>query len=261
MRDAAFLCALWSLALGPTMALAADPPRIVGVSKLSSLPVRQSQGAGGPINRLAFDLTGFEASDVATGVSCRYPTGLRYRCEVNAGAPGGSLRRFVVEIPDLDLGTEVLVRFSNPRGAAEHRLQLANPPQTVHEIESFELPGGGVATTGPDGGRARVETLHTWQTTSAPAMLLELRPRPGHCDSLYAQWLGASATDPVFSSEFGALNGAVAELKPVRQNSPVREDNLPVWLITYMASAKRVQFIAHYEVVYKLGVCADRVIR
>jgi hypothetical protein len=257
MRVAAFLCVL----LMPALAPAADAPRIVGVSKLSSLPVRHSQGAGGPVNRVAFDVTGFDAADAADGISCRYATGLRYRCRVTPGAPGITQRRFVVEIPDLDLGNDVNVQFTNPAGAAEHRLQLANPPQTVHEIETFELPEGGATTTGPDGGRARVETLRTWQTTSTPAMLLELRHQPRQCDSLYAQWLGASATDPVFSSEFGALNGAVAELKPVQKNSPVRDDNLPLWLITYMASAKRVQFIAHYEVVYKLGLCADRVIR
>jgi hypothetical protein len=257
MRVAAFL---WVL-LVPALSQAAEPPRIVGVSKLSSLPVRQSQGAGGPINRLAFDLTGFEASDAVNGVSCRYATGMRYRCRVTAGAPGSALRRFVVEIPDLDLGREVSVQFVNQNGATEHRLQIANPPQTVHEIEAFDLPEGGATTTGPDGGRARVETLRTWQIPSTPAMLLELRPQTSQCDALHAQWLGASATDPVFSSEFGALNGAVAELKPVQKNSPVRDDNLPLWLITYMASAKRVQFIAHYEVVYKLGVCADRVIR
>ena len=91
MRVAAFLAVLMALAMAPTMAPAAEPPRIVGVSKLSSLPVRQSQGAGGPINRMAFDLTGFDASDATNGVSCRYATGLRYRCRVTPGAPGGAL--------------------------------------------------------------------------------------------------------------------------------------------------------------------------
>lgn len=257
MRVAAFLCLLLSPALAP----AAEPPRIVGVSRLSSLPVRQSQGAGGPINRIAFDVTGFDATDAVNGVSCRYANGLRYRCRVSAGAPGSTLRRYIVEIPDLDLGGEVSVHFTNRNGVAEQKLQLVNPSHTVHEIESFELPEGGAATTGPDGGRARVETLLTWQTTSSPAMLPELRHQPRQCDTLYAQWIGASASDPVFSSEFGALNGAVTELKPVQKNSPMRDDNLPLWLVTYMASAKRVQFIAHYEVVYKLGLCADRVIR
>jgi hypothetical protein len=253
-------CILLLLMLAPA-AVAAEPPRIVGVSRLSSLPVRQSQGAGGPVNRLAIDVTGFEPADVARGVSCRYGTGLRYRCRATAGTTATSMRRFIVEIPDLDLGNAVVVSFATASGSAEHRMEIANPPHTVHEIESFALPDGGRVTTGPDGARARVETLHTTQLASAPAMLADMRHQPDQCDAVYAQWVGASATDPVFASEFGALNGAVTELRPVRKHSAMRDDNLPLWLVTYMASAKNVQFIAHYEVVYKVGVCADRVIR
>ena len=118
-----------------------------------------------------------------------------------------------------------------------------------------------MTTTGPSGKPAFVSTLLTLKSTTAPALTVQMPFDPNRCDQLYAQWAGASATDPVFSSSFGALNGAVAIVKPVAKGSPVRDDNLPQWLITYPASAIRLQFIAHYEVVYRVGLCADRILR
>ncbi|HEU4781619.1 MAG TPA: hypothetical protein VFS58_17195 [Steroidobacteraceae bacterium] len=248
--------------LSTALAGAAPAPKIVSVTSLSSAPVRFSLGAAGPINRFAFDVSGIEASQVNAGVPCRYASGLRYRCRAEVGGGANTEpRRIVVDVPDLNRGALVTVTFDNGFGVAESSVEIANPPQTVHEIESMALPGGGAWTTGPDGARAPLTTLLTWQARSAPALVVEMPYQPERCDALYAQWVTASATDPVFSSEFGALNGAVAALRPVSAGSPVRPDNLPLWLITYVASATRVQFIAHYEVTYKVGVCAERAIR
>jgi hypothetical protein len=41
----------------------------------------------------------------------------------------------------------------------------------------------------------------------------------------------------------------------------VQPDNLPEWLVTFPLSATRVQFIAHYEVIYRVGTCPQRIIR
>jgi hypothetical protein len=75
-----------------------------------------------------------------------------------------------------------------------------------------------------------------------------------------AEWVGASATDPVFQSQFGSLNGSVVASRPVMPGSRVTPENLPEWLVTYPLSATRVQFIAHYEVIYRVGSCPQRVI-
>jgi hypothetical protein len=81
------------------------------------------------------------------------------------------------------------------------------------------------------------------------------------CDRVVPHWIGASATDPVFTSAFGALNGSVLLARPAAAGRPVQAENLPEWLITYPLSATRVQFIAHYEVIYRVGVCAERIPR
>ena len=81
------------------------------------------------------------------------------------------------------------------------------------------------------------------------------------CDRVHAQWVSASATDPVFVSDFGPLNGAVMPLHAMRRGSPIGGPEVPQWLLTYPRSATRVQFIAHYEMMYRIGVCADRVER
>jgi hypothetical protein len=173
----------------------------------------------------------------------------------------GAPRRIVVNIPDLDRGKQVTVRFANGQGTAEKTLDIANPPQVIHEIESIALPAGGETTVGPNGEKAAVTSLSTFTASTAPALTALMPYEPARCDQLYAQWAGATATDPVFTSAFGALNGAVAPVKPVAPGSPVREENLPLWLITFPASATRMQFIAHYEVTYRVGLCADRILR
>ncbi len=241
----------------------AAAPTIATSTALAALPARQSLGSAGPINRYAFDLANFSATDSGSSVECRYPGNLRYRCSYVAQvtAVSSELRRIVVDVPDLDRGKEVTIRFTNEHGANEKAVELANPPQMIHEIESIALPDGGETTIGPNGEKAPVTTLRTLSTSTAPA-LTELMPYvPSKCDQLYAQWAGASATDPVFTSVFGALNGAVTPVKPVTPGSPVRADNVPQWLITFPASATRMQFIAHYEVTYRVGLCADRVLR
>lgn len=239
------------------------PPTIAASTALAALPARQSLGSAGPINRYAFDLANFSATDAGSSVECRYPGNLRYRCTYVAevAAVPSELRRIVVDVPDLDRGRQVTVRFANEYGANEKALEIANPPQVIHEIESIALPDGGETTVGPNGEKAPLTALRTFTTGTAPALTVLMPYDPSKCDQLYAQWTGASATDPVFTSVFGALNGAVTAVKPVTPASPVRADNLPQWLITFPASATRLQFIAHYEVTYRVGLCADRVLR
>ncbi len=241
----------------------AAAPTIATSTALGALPARQSLGSAGPINRYAFDVANFSPADAGSSVECRYPGNLRYRCSYVAqtATVPSALRRIVVDVPDLDRGNQVTIRFANEHGASEKSLEIANPPQVIHEIESLALPAGGETTVGPTGEPAPVTTLRTITTSTAPALIVLMPYAPQKCDQLYAQWAGATATDPVFTSVFGALNGAVAAVKPVTPRSPVRDENLPQWLITYPASATRLQFIAHYEVTYRVGVCADRVLR
>jgi hypothetical protein len=208
---------------------------------------------------MAFDLGGLGREEADPEVECQYGK-WRYRCRA-VRAPGGNHRRLIVEIPDLDRGAQVTVRFSTDRGSVERRVTIANPPQILHEIESLALPDGGRSATGPDGARHAVSTLRTWQTTSTPGITALMPYLPEECDAVYAKWGSASATDPVFASEFGPLEGALAPLRPVTADSPVNETNLPQWLVTYSLSATRLQFIAHYEVRYRVGICGDRVIR
>ena len=251
---------MFALVLCCVMAQAQSAPKVLSVTKLSSAPVRQSVGAGGPINRLALSVSGISGAQVE--VECRYADGLRYRCKAHTPGPSAAEpRRLEVEIPDLDRGADVTLRITTALGIAEQNLRLVNPPQTLHEIESLALPEGGETTAGPEGAPEPVKTFRTWRTRTAPALVLDMPYLPERCDALYAQWVAASATDPVFSSAFGALHGAIEELRPVAAGSAVEKDNLPTWLITYRGTAERVRFIAHYEVVYRVGVCADRVIR
>lgn len=242
---------------------AAAAPTIATSSTLAALPTRQSLGSAGPINRYAFDVANFSPADAGSSIECRYPGNLRYRCNYVAEitAVASALRRIVVDVPDLDRGKQVTIRFATAYGADEKSLEIENPPQVIHEIESVALPAGGETTVGPTGEKAPVTALRTIMASTGPALTVLMPYDPRKCDQLYAQWAGATATDPVFTSAFGALNGAVAPVKPVAPESPVREDNLPRWLITYPASATRLQFIAHYEVTYRVGLCADRVLR
>jgi hypothetical protein len=260
---ALLLAAQASFGAEPTDPHAAAAPIIAASTALAALPARQSLGSAGPINRYAFDIANFSVTDAGSSVECRYPGNLRYRCNYVAETVTipSALRRIVVDVPDLDRGKRVTIRFANEHGANEKSLEIANPPQVIHEIESLALPAGGETTVGPTGKRVPVTTLQTITASTAPALTVLMPYEPSRCDQLYAQWAGATATDPVFTSAFGALNGAVAPVKPVAPGSPVREDNLPQWLITYPASATRMQFIAHYEVTYRVGLCADRVLR
>ncbi|MFO1425654.1 MAG: hypothetical protein U1F11_01495 [Steroidobacteraceae bacterium] len=250
------LAAVAALPLSP-------PPHIVAQTALAAAPPRQSLGPAGPINRFAFDLTGFSARDTAASVECLYGSGLRYRCNFQAEAPNvqGEMQRIIVDVPDLGRGDQVRVRFSTAHGADQHQIGIANPPQTIHEIEAVSLPDGGQVTIGPNGQRAALTSLLTLQSETAPALTALMPYEPTHCDQIYAEWSAASASEPVFASEFGPLNGAITLVKPVLRGSPVRADNLPRWLITYPASATRMQFIAHYEVRYRVGVCSERVLR
>ena len=59
---------------------------------------------------------------------------------------------------------------------------------------------------------------------------------------------------------FGAMSGSVVLTRPVPPGSALRPDNLPEWTLSYPMSANRVQFIAHYEVIYRVGVCPDRIV-
>ena len=102
--------------------------------------------------------------------------------------------------------------------------------------------------------------LVTTRAATTPAMAASPLGAAPACDQVRAEWVGAGATDPVFASQFGPLNGAIVLARPVAPGSAVRPDNLPEWLVTYPLSATRLQFIAHYEVIYRVGVCPRRII-
>jgi hypothetical protein len=139
-------------------------------------------------------------------------------------------------------------------------VELANAPQVVHEIEALPLPDGGQVATGGTGQPAPVMNVVSTRATTTPAMAAAPSAPAGACDQVQAEWVGASATDPVFQSQFGSLNGSVVASRPVAPGSRVTPENLPEWLVTYPLSATRVQFIAHYEVIYRVGSCPQRVI-
>lgn len=235
-------------------------PRVLAQTPLSALPAEVAVGRAGPFNRVAFDVDGFGAADASSGVTCFYPDRAAYRCDAAIGEPepAGSRRRITVTIPDLGRGATVVVRFANPRGYQDVAVELANAPQVVHEIEALALPGGGRTAVGSDGRPAPVMNMVSERMKTTPA--LAAAPAAPACDRLYAEWVSASATDAVFQSAFGPLNGSVLPSRPVAAGSLVRSDSLPEWLVTYPLGATRVQFIAHYEVVYRVAVCPQKVI-
>jgi hypothetical protein len=98
------------------------------------------------------------------------------------------------------------------------------------------------------------------RATSIPAIATSTLAAPPACDQVHAEWVNASATDPVFQSPFGPLNGSIVLSRPAQPGSLVRPDNVPEWLVSYPLSALRVQFIAHYEVIYRVGACQHKVI-
>lgn len=250
---------LWS-----TSGMAAGgPPVVVARTPLSATPAQLSVGQAGPSNRIAFDVDRFGPPDASLQVTCFYPGELRYRCDAALGKleAGGTKRRVTVTIPDLGRGKRVVVRFTTRAGQHDAAVDLANVPQVVHEIEALPLPGGGKVTVDSTGVPAPVMQMVSLKATTMPAMAASTLGAPAACDQVYAEWVGTSATDPVFLSQFGALNGSIALLRPVTAGSRMQPDNLPEWLVTFPLSATRVQFIAHYEVIYRVGSCPHRVIR
>lgn len=252
-----------AVTLGGAAAAAApaSPPAIVLSTALSAAPNALASGPAGPLNRYAFELTGFAAGDPAAHVLCIYGAKLVYRCHSEREARGSAKQqRLVVTIPDLDLGRRVVVRFVNAAGTRDFALDLANMPQVVHEIEALPLVFGGRNATGSNGEPMANMSMVSERATTMPAMASSTLGAPAACDQIRAEWVGASATDPLFTSGFGAMSGSVLLTKPVTAGSALRPDNLPQWTFSYPMSANRVQFIAHYEVIYRVGLCADRVI-
>jgi len=235
--------------------LAAGAPQVAGRTQLSAVPAGQSVGQAGPFNRIAFDVERF--GEAGSTVTCFYP-GLRYRCDAAIGEPEaqGTKRRVTVTIPDLGLGKQVVVRFSTSGGHQDVQVELSNSPQVVHEIEALPLPGGGQIATGSNGKPAPIMNVVSARATTTPA----IATAPVSCDQVQGEWVGASATDPVFQSQFGTLNGSIVASKPVAAGVRVTPANLPEWLVTYPLSASRVQFIAHYEMIYRVVSCPQRVI-
>jgi hypothetical protein len=262
MRPACLVfCLLAAGAVTGAAASSPGAPQVLARTPLSALPANLAVGRAGPFNRVAFDVDRFGPPDAASKVSCFYPDRLQYRCDAAVGdpEPGGTRRRVTVTIPDLGKGPTVVVRFVNSRGYQDAVVELANAPQVVHEIEALPLPGGGKTALGSDGAPAPVMNVVTERMTTTPAMAAAAAAAAA-CDQLHAEWVGASATDPVFQSAFGPLNGSVLPSRPVSAGSRVQQDNLPEWLVTYPLSATRVQFIAHYEVIYRVGACPQKVI-
>jgi hypothetical protein len=238
----------------------AGPPLVVGRSALSAQPVDLSVGPAGPFNRWAFDVEHFDPADGSARVTCLYGADFAYRCDAaiaDQAGPAGR-RRVNVTIPDLGRGTEVTVRFATARGRHDVVLELANVPQVVHEIEALTLAGGGRVVTGSDGRPRPAGQIVRARATSTPAMAASSLGAPPGCDRLYAQWVGATATDAVFTGPLGTLDGALTVSRPVAAGARVAPDNLPEWLVTYPLGANRVQFIAHYEVIFRVGTCEMR---
>ena len=235
---------------------------VVGQTRLSAQPAALSVGQAGPFNRFAFDVAGFHPDDMPSEVLCTYPRNFVYRCRasIDPGGPAGNRRRLTVTIPDLARGTPVTVRIEGSRGRQDVLVELANTPQVVHEIEAMALKAGGQVSIGGDGKPAPVMQVVSERTATTPAMATSTIGAPPACDQVHAEWVGASATDPVFTSRFGTLNGTIVLSRPVAPGSRVRPDNLPEWLVSFPLSATRVQFIAHYEVIYRVGTCPQRVV-
>lgn len=255
------LLALAAALVGVATAAPAAPPVIVLSTALSAAPGSLSSGSAGPLNRYLFELSGFSERDPAAQVMCVYPTRLVYRCRSEREESLAPQRaRVIVTIPDLDLGRRVVVRFLSSGGSREFVVELANAPQVVHEIEALPLTLGGQHVVGSNGQQAPNMSVVSERASTMPAMASSTLGAPSACDQIHAQWVSASATDPLFTSTFGAMSGSVVLTKPANTGSPVRPDNLPQWTFSYPMSANRVQFIAHYEVIYRVGLCPDRVV-
>jgi hypothetical protein len=243
-------------------AAAGLPPTIAHSERLSAQPVPQADGASGPINRIALDIINFGPAVAGSDVECVYAGNFRYRCKYSYPPLRleGTQTRVEVLVPDVDRGTRVVLRFSNRFGASEFPVEIANPPQLVHQIVTSVLAAGGVTKTGADGRPAPVLTPVTSRIDMVPALAVTLPYDPAACDRLYAQFRQVSATDPVFTSAFGPLSGTVLLLEPIRAGTPVSAQSPLHWQVTHAASATRLQFIAHFEIYYRVGLCQERVI-
>jgi hypothetical protein len=229
-------------------------PRIITRTAASAAPESIAQGDSGPVNRMAYEISGIDPADPRSTVRCIYPGSLTVRCKYQweATASGSADRtRLVVDIPDIDRGTSVVVRISNALGQLNDRVTLINRSRIVHEIESLLLPQGG--QTQLDGRGQSVPSTGIG-TMRASTQISINSPASPACGEVYPRWVGANATDPVFSSVFGALNGSVIVARPPARNA-IRSDNGPEWLVTYPLAAARVQFIAHYEIEYRVRYC------
>lgn len=238
------------------------PPTIARTDRLSAQPVPQADGTGGPVNRFALDVINFGPGVAGTSLECVYPGNFRYRCAYTFSTVRleDSQTRVEVQVPDLDRGAHVVLRLANNFGSSDFSVELVNPPRLVHQIVASVLAEGGVVENGPDGRPAPVLSLHSERLETVPTMALTLPFELAGCDRLYALWNQASATDPVFTSQFGPLSGSVLLLEPVPSRKAVSTSSRLHWQVTYAASATRVQFIAHLEVFYRVGVCRERML-
>lgn len=237
-----------------TASAGSGAPRVVTRTAMSAGPDSIAQGDSGPINRVAYEISGINPADPQSSVRCVYPGSITVRCRYqwDAAAAGSADRvRLVVEIPDIDRGNTVVVGIANAQGQANDRVTLINRSRIVHEIESLILPQGGQtqldgrgqSVPGTGIGTMRASTQIAINSTGSPA-----------CGEVYPRWVSANATDPVFTSEFGALNGSVIIARPPAR-AQIRADNGPEWLVTFPLAASRVQFIAHYEIEYRVRYC------
>ena len=261
MRQPSLPFGFFALCLASLPAASAGGPQVAARTQLSATPAALSVGPAGPFNRIAFDVVRFGPPDASSSVTCFFPGGLRYRCDASTEAPEaqGAKRRVTVTIPDLGRGKQVVVRFSTSAGHQDVPVELANGPQVVHEIEALPLPGGGQVATGSNGQPTPIMNMSSTRATTMPAMAATPLAADA-CDQVRAEWVTVSATDPVFQSQFGTLNGSIVASRPVAVGSRVQPTNLPEWLVTYPLSAARMQFIAHYEVIYRVGSCPNRII-
>lgn len=231
-------------------------PRILAQNTLSARPEALAQGPAGPINRVAFELSNFRTSDPRAEIACIYPGKVTLPCrtERTATVMPAENEQIIVEIPDIDRGGPVIVRFRTPYGAVDARVELQNRSRVIHEIESVLLTGGGQSTTDGSGRPAPVLQTGTLRATTLPAISMQQNDRVT-CGTAQARWLGANATDAVFSSAFGVLTGSIVLARAPLRREWVTTDTAPEWLITFPLGATRVQFIAHYEVEYRVTPC------
>jgi hypothetical protein len=254
------LCVAGALVVVARGASTRTAPGIENVTALSAHPLALAEGRAGPINRFGFDLSGFGRNVSRREVLCEYPGGLLYRCGHEILGETRGLVRVVVAIPDLGRGRIVGVRFATAGGSAQTQVELTNPPRVLHEIETVSLEAGGAERAGGDGARGPVLALQQQQVTTMPSLAVQGPFEKASCDAIRAEWVGASATDPVFASAYGALHGGVVPLgKP--PGAGVDASTPPQWLVTYPRGATRAHFIAHYEVVYRAGICPERILR